>query len=177
MLYHVTIHVIMIHHIMQCYTLYCSRNTLLHQSYVVLCIVTPHICSVVHCCTPYINVWMVLCFVTPCYAVLHPILRQKLQCCVVLHLIYLCYTVLCNVSPCFAAEIHCYTNDVWCYAVLHLIYHTVVGIIHPVQLCLEREIQTHILAEGRFAWPCTLPPGGVKSKNHLRGDDPRTLPE
>ena len=63
----------------------------------------------------------------------------------------LCYIVLCNVSPCFAAEIHCYTNDMWCYAVLHLIYHTVVGIIHPVQLCLEREIQTHLLAEERFA--------------------------
>ena len=63
----------------------------------------------------------------------------------------LCYIVLCNVSPCFAAELHCYTNDMWCYAVLHLIYHTVVGIIHPVQLCLEREIQTHLLAEGRFA--------------------------
>ena len=48
MLYHVTLHVIMIHHVMQCYTLYCSRNTLLHQSYVVLCFVTPHISMLHH---------------------------------------------------------------------------------------------------------------------------------
>ena len=123
--------------VMLCYTPYMWCCALLHPIYQCLY-------NVMLCYTPYINI-------TPFYAVLHPILGQKLQCCVVLHLIYLCYIVLCNVSPCFAAEIHCYTNDMWCYAVLHLIYHTVVGIIHPVQLCLEREIQTHLLAEGRFA--------------------------
>ena len=75
----------------------------------------------------------ILCSVTPCYA------------CNAAET--LCYIVLCNVSPCFAAEIHCYTNVMQCYAGLcsvmqwlHLLYHTVVGIIHPVKLCLEREI-------------------------------------
>ena len=124
---------------MQCYTNVIPCNTpcnndtscyavlhlVLQQKYAV----TPIICGVVHCYTPYINVYVVLCIVTPIYvvlcivapfyAVLNPILRLKSQYCVVLHLIYLCYIVLCNVSPCFAAEIHCYTNDVWCYAVLH----------------------------------------------------------
>ena len=144
---------------MQCYTNVIPCNTpynndtlcyavlhlVLQQKYAV----TPIIYGVMHCYTPYIYVYVVLFIVAPFYAVLHPILRLKSQYCVVLHLIYLCYIVLCNVSPCFAAEIHCYTNDMWCYAVLHLIYHTVV--IHPVQLCLEREIQTHLLAEERFA--------------------------
>ena len=87
--------------------------------------------------------------VTLCYAMFHPVLQQK-------------YTV----TPMMCGVMQCYT---W--------YNTVVGIIHPVQLCLEREIQTQLLAEGRFAWPCTLPPGGVNSKKYPWCDYPRTIPE